>query len=625
MKRNLLNGCLLAVICAGTAHAQQSNAIDLDSVVVHENRIQTLYGNQNRNIQIIDSKQIQALPVKSTIELLSYIAGVDLQQRGPWGAQADVSIQGSTFDEVLVLIDGVKMNDPQTGHNMLNLPLPLSSIDHIEVVYGPASRVYGIDALAGAINIITKIPAHNEVDAQIYSGSSFKQDTSTGKTYIGWGAQASAAIAGKDQSHTISIGHDESNGYRYNTGFNDTRLFYQDHFILSSKSSIEAMAGYAYDHYGANGFYAAPTDVNSVETVQTAIGSIAYTYHPNKRFTITPRISYRYGKDDYIFVKQDPSLYENVHETNVVTGEVQSTYQFSHGTLGAGIELRTEEINSTNLGYHHRDDLGIYAEYKHYFSDKFNASAGLYGNYNSDYDFEVFPSADLGYRFVPHWKLFANASTGERLPTYTDLYYVSPANIGNANLQPEHTSYAEGGLQYDESLFNASLSYFYKHTTNFIDWEKVNLTDPWQPVNDPAVNTPGIDARFSYQLGRALRLPTAYDLVLNGSYMYLDQTIQPSEGRLSEYTIQALRHQLVMSLRSILFHHLQFDFNARYQQRISANDYTLLDARIGYIFKQWDIYADVNNILDTQYREIGTVPLPGRWFTLGVKFNALWK
>lgn len=614
-------------LCSITA-AQAQNApltSTIDSVVIRENRIQTMYGNQNRNIQIIDSKQIKALPVKSTTELLSYIAGVDLQQRGPWGAQADVNIQGSTFDEVLVLVDGVKMSDPQTGHNMLNLPIPLSSIDHIEVLFGPASRVYGINALAGAINIITKIPAQNEVDAQVYSGSSFKQDTSTGETYYGWGTQASAALAGKNQSHVISVAHDQGNGYRYNTAFNDTRLFYQDRFELNNKNSLEAIAGYAYNTYGANGFYSAPGDINSKETAQTALGSIAYTYHPNKNFSITPRISYKYGKDDYIYRQSDPSFYRNIHETNVVTGEVESSLHLSHGILGAGVELRNEEINSTNLGKHQRNNLGIYAEYKHFFSDKFNASAGIYGNYNSDFDFEVFPSADLGYRFLPNWKIFANASTGERLPTYTDLYYEDPGNLGNPNLKPEHTSYAEGGLQFDQPMFFAQLTYFYKHTTDFIDWERNSLNDRWLPVNDPAITTPGISARITYKLSQNMHLPSGYDITLNGSYMYLDQTIKPTEGKISKYTVEALRHQMVLSLRSLLFHHIQFDFNARYQQRISANDYTLLDARIGYVIKQWNLYADVNNILDTQYREIGTVPLPGRWFTLGLKFNAMWK
>src|SRR5690606_12287921 len=116
----------------------------------------------------------------SVNELLSYVAGVDLRQRGPFGTQSDVSIDGSTFDQVLVLINGVKMSDPQTGHHLTNVPIPLSSIDHIEILRGPAARIYGVNALAGAINIITRVPAQTEVSAQVYTGSSFKTDTATG-------------------------------------------------------------------------------------------------------------------------------------------------------------------------------------------------------------------------------------------------------------------------------------------------------------------------------------------------------------------------------------------------------------------------------------------------------------
>lgn len=616
MQKNLIIGLGLVGSCLSSS-AQQA----LDTVIIHENRIQASFGKQNRNMQVLDRKQIATLPVKSTVELLAYVAGADFRQRGPNGTQADISIDGSTFDQVLVLVNGVKMSDPQTGHHMMNLPIPISSIEQVEVLRGPAAMVYGVNALAGAINIVTRIPQQNEVSAQVYAGSNLQTDTASGDTYYGWGAQASASFAGKKQGHTLSVAHDEGNGYRYNTAFKATRLFYQNRIVLNSKNSIDAMGAYIHNDFGANGYYAAPKDAESVETVQTAIGSIAYTLKPNSKLMIRPRVSYRYNNDDYIYVRQNPSLYHNIHETNVVTGEVQSSYTMRKGTVGMGVEYRNEDINSTNLGKRNRNNTGIFAEYKHYFNEKLNAGLGVYANYNSDYGWQAFPGLDAGYRFLPKWKVFANASMGQRLPTYTDLYYKGPTNIGNATLQPENAKYAEGGLQYNGNLLFARAAYFYKNNTDFIDWVRATTLDPWQPQNFQSVNTNGISGQVTYQLSKHLSLSDKYIINLQGNYTYLNPVIETPNSAISKYAVEALRHQAIASVRSILWNKLQINANVRYLYRINANDYTLVDARIAYRIKQFNIYADVNNILDTKYREASVIQLPGRWYTVGVQFN----
>lgn len=619
-----LRKALLLLLLSTRALAQDMSG-NIDSVIVQGDRITESYGRQNRNIQVLDNKQIMALPVKTANELLCYVAGVDLRQRGPVGTQTDISIDGSTFDQVLVLINGVKMSDPQTGHHVLNIPIPLAAIDHIEVVRGPAARTYGVNALAGAINIVTKKPVQNEVFAQAYSGSSFQQDTATGKTYMGWGAQASASIAGKSSSHMLSVGHDEGNGYRHNTAYNAYRIFYQNQVEINDKNELQATGGYISNSFGANGFYAAPADAESEESVQTAIGSIRYTYKPNKRVSISPRISYRYNNDDYIFIRQKPEVYHNIHETNVLTGDIQSTIRLDKGTIGAGIAYRNEDINSTNLGKRQRGNLGIFAEYKHYFSDKLNIGAGVYANKNSDYDWEVFPGIDAGYYFTKNWKLFASATSGQRLPTYTDLYYQGPANIGNAQLRPEYAYYAEGGLRYDKQHVFVQAAYFYRRSTDFIDWVRTADTAAWQPQNFQTINTQGVTMQTAIQLGSLAGLSDDYNITLNANYTYLSPVIDAPTSDISKYAIEALRHQATVKVSSVLIKHIHANVAYRYLYRINANDYTLVDMRLGYQVKNILLYADVNNILDTQYKEVGAVPLPGRWFTIGARFNGVWK
>lgn len=620
-KAILAIGSLLAVY----ASEAQSLSAQLDSVIISENRIRETFGRQNRNIEVLDSRQIKALPVKTTNELLSYVAGVDLRQRGPVGTQADIAIDGSTFDQVLVLVNGVKMSDPQTGHHLLNIPIPLGAIDHIEIVRGPAARTYGVNALAGAVNIVTKTPVQDEIFAQAYAGSSLRQDTATGETYFGWGAQASATIAANKHSHILSVAHDEGSGFRYNTAYDAYRLFYQNRILLNEKNNIEAMGGYINNSFGANAFYAAPVDKESTEAVETVIGSIRYNYQPNSKLIISPRVSYRYNNDDYIFVKQNPSLYHNIHETNVLTGEVQSTYTMKKGIIGAGVEYRSENINSTNLGKRQRNNLGIFAEYKHYFSEKLNVGAGLYANKNSDYDWEIFPGIDAGYYITRNWKIFANATSGQRLPTYTDLYYKGPANTGNAQLRPEYAYYAEGGLQYSKQHLLARAAYFYRRSADFIDWVRATNTDPWQPQNFQTINTQGITVLTTLNIGDMLKTGDNLDILLNANYTYLNPVIDAPAKGISKYAIEALRHQATVKLTSTLWQRVQANIAYRYLYRINANDYTVLDARLGYMVKNVLLYIDVNNILGTQYREIGTVPMPGRWYTLGIRFNHAWK
>lgn len=620
MYRKLIMAATIAALGHQAVAQQLSNS--LDSVVVQELRIAEPYGNQNRNIEILDSKQIMALPVKSTNELLSYAAGVDLRQRGPSGTQADISIDGSTFDQVLVLINGVKMSDPQTGHHALNIPIPLTAIDHIEILRGPAARTYGVNALAGAINIVTKKPTQNEVTAQVYAGSSLQQDTATGDTYIGWGAKASASLAGKNNSHILTVAHDEGNGYRYNTAYNAYRLFYQNEITLNDKNSIAATGGYISNDFGANAFYAAPADAESEENVQTALGSIQYNYKPSSKIRISPRVSYRYNKDDYIFIRQKPEVYHNIHETNVLTAEVQTAITLGKGTLGAGVEYRNEDINSTNLGKRRRVNLGIYTEYKHYFSDKMNGGVGVYANKNSDYDWEVFPGIDAGYYFTDNWKLFASATTGQRLPTYTDLYYQGPSNIGNTALRPEYANYAEGGLQYKTQELFAQASYFYRRATDFIDWVRPTIADPWQPQNFQTVNTQGVTLQTQYE---PADMPENFRLVANVNYTFLNPVVEAPTNDISKYAVEALRHQATAKLRTVIYKHIQANVAYRYLYRINANDYTVMDMRLGYQLKSILLYVDVNNILDTQYKEISAVPMPGRWISIGARLNTVWK
>lgn len=594
---------------------------NLSEVIVKENRIQLPFSQQNRNIWIIDQEKIKSLPARSVSELLSYVAGLDVRQRGPGGLQADITMDGGTFDETLVLLNGVKVSDPQTGHNMMNLPITMDDIDHIEILRGSASRIYGINALTGAINLVTRKAQKTGVSANLFSGSSFKKDEVSGDTYANYGIHVAGALSLKGSSHSVSLGQEAGNGYRYNTAFNNQKAFYQGQLQVGRTDQLEVMAGYTHNNFGANSFYSAPGDKESEETVKTTLASVAYTTKLSANWTMVPRVSYRNNVDDYLYIKQNPDKFHNHHQTNVFDAELNNTIQTKIGTFGLGLEGRTEAINSSNLGKRNRFNAGVFGEYKFEPLDRLLINLGAYTNYNSDYGWQAFPGLDAGYNFYGNWRIFANLGTGQRLPTYTDLYYKGPTNIGNDQLQAEKSKYAEGGLKFNDERLALNASYFVRRITNFIDWVKAIQSDPWKPENFSQVNTKGFTLSADYAVRKASVNHAINSIRLGAAYTNLDPSFKKTLDRanFSRYALESLRNQLSGTVNTEFFNLVALTLTARYNERINYKSYTVVDARLALKQKKYSVYADGANLFNVKYVEAGAVPMPGSWFTLGIK------
>src|SRR5690554_3418175 len=281
----------ILALSATYAYSQEDTTV-FKEVFIQGNRIDIPVNQSTRNIDILTAEEIKRLPVRTINELLSHVGGVDVRQRGPFGNQADISIDGGSFEQTLVLINGVKLLDAQTAHNMMNIFIPLDAIERIEILRGPAARVYGINALTGAINIVTKSSSESFISVNTYAGSSFQEkEAGDGDgIYGGGGIQLTGNFNTKKQNHLIALSQDLYNGQRYNTAQSNTRLFYSGKHKINDQNSLQWMGGYTYNDFGANGFYAAPGDINSNEVVETALLSLSST-HQFGRFMISPRIS----------------------------------------------------------------------------------------------------------------------------------------------------------------------------------------------------------------------------------------------------------------------------------------------------------------------------------------------
>lgn len=594
--------------------SQTDSSKTLNEVVIQGNRIQIPFSKINRNIFIITKEQIEKLPVHSLQEILSFMPGVDVRQRGPNGSQADVGIDGGTFDQTLILINGMKITDPQTGHNMLNLPLPLSAIERIEVIRGAAARIYGINAMNGAINIITKKLSENSTELSAYAGSSFTKDSALNKTYYNTGISLFTNIVSHKVKQLFAVSSHRSNGYRYNTGYGNDKFYYQNR-ITAGKQNIDLFAGYVNNRFGANAFYAAPGDIESKERVETFIAGISSEINSGN-IKLTPRLGYRNNFDDYIYTRKNPDLYRNKHRSNSYSAELNGSLALGDNAVGAGIEARIEDIRSNSLGKHSRNNFGFYGEYNLRSDKRFSFNVGSYVNYNSEFGWNFLPGADAGFKINSKLRAYVNAGSGQRIPTYTDLFYKGPSNIGNPNLKPEKSIYGEAGLKYSTADIYLTANYFHRINNDFIDWVKDSVSEPWQPNNFQEIVTTG----FSIA-AESRRIELAKNFILSGSisYTYLNPSINYIDpGKLSRYALDNLRNQFIVGINVSWMKIFEVGLNARYQERINYKDYILLNAKVSALINKVKLYAESTNIGNAEYVEAGAVPLPGRWITVGV-------
>lgn len=617
---------ILGAVISLPVFAQQNSSInnqenkinELEEVVIQTNRIQAPFNEITRDVQIITQNEIERLPAKSINEVLSYISGVDIRQRGPFGTQTDVSIDGGTSEQTLVLINGVKMLDAQSAHNMMNIPIPLSAIDHIEVLRGAAARVYGINALTGAINIVTKREKHSSVIADIQAGSSFrnKEEGDGSGIYGGGSAELTGNFGTEKQSHLFSIAQGNYNGQRYNSAAKNTRLFYNGHYDLDANNSMQAMAGYARSHFGANGFYAAPGDVNSEELVKSSLFSLSSKHHFGN-FMVSPRISDRYAEDDYRYFKDDLSKGRSLHYTNALMLELNSTLETRIGTFGFGWESRLGKINSSNIGVHKRDNHGAYAELGTGLGEKIKGTAGIYANYNTDYGWQLYPGIDLAYFIDEHWKVSTSVGSGQRIPSFTDLYLNQlPGNVGNKSLKPENAWNYEGSIQFNKNNLRFQTGYFFRNITDFIDWVRDDPSQPYSPINFGKNKMQGVYGRILQHFDLGDRQSIGYHV----SYNYLHPKLEATDGSQSKYTLESLKHQFIAGVNYKL-NNVSFQLENRLLNRELGEAYDVADVRVNYQWPKILLYTEVTNLFNAQYKEAGAVPMPTRWLGVGIKYQ----
>ena len=578
----------------------------LDTIVIASTRIDLPFKENSRTIDIITSEDIKNSATNNLADLLQQVAGVDIRRRGTAGSQADLYIRGGSFDQTLLLIDGIKMDDAQTGHHTMNASLPIEVIERIEIIKGPAARVFGQNAFTGAINIVTKKELKNSVSANVETGS-FGQ--LNGSLTVGTDLENS--------SHIIHIGKLTSAGYRNNTDYENSNYFIKSIFNKNVQP-IEMIATFLDRNFGAENFYTTNPTFNEYEETQNSL--IAFTSEfKNERLKIRPRLYWKRNQDMFLLRRNDPGFYRNLHITDKMGAEVNASYSSAIGVTGFGVDVSKIYIRSNNLGNRNRFMTNMFLEHRFkLLNDKLDVTPGVAVTYFSDFKFHVFPGIDVGYKLTNNFKLYGNAGYTYRIPTYTDLFYRDPATEGNPDLKPEEALSGELGAKYNTPKFTGSFAFFYRDASKLIDYVKDIETDPFMATNLRDLYTKGFEVNTSYNFKM-----NNLNQNLSVGYVFIEDEVADLNLNFSRYSINSLKHHFTSRLSTQLIKHLNFNVIYKHAERTEGLSYNVWDASIVLTSKQFEFTAIASNIFDADYIESGIIPMPPSnvLFGLRYKFN----
>ncbi|MDR2685043.1 MAG: TonB-dependent receptor, partial [Prevotellaceae bacterium] len=506
-------------------NAQDTLKNGLPAIDVYGTR-NPLISEQLRVVYSISREEIAQLPVQDINELLDCLPGIDARQRGANGVQADLSIRGGTFDQVLILLNGVNITDVQTGHYSLDLPILPGAVDKIEILQGTSMNLFGLSAFSGAVNIVTGQTPENKGSISLTAGN------------FGLFSPSARLNAAKGKFiFSGSVSHSSSTGYAENTDFKINNVFLQAVFKDSLLGKFNFQVGAQTKDYGANAFYSLAYP-NQFDATKTLLSSLQWEKFFGK-FSLSASAFYRRHHDKFELFRKGTANYpagRNFHLTDIAGGNIKAAYFSKNGKTSFGVEARNEHIFSNVLGdtlkkpekisLEKTDTMFICGKNRlniNYFLEqvlfikKFSASVGISGNYNSMFKTNIVFGANAGYEFYKNSHVYINFNNAVRLPTFTDLYYRSATQQSDPNLKPEESMTVEIGVKYSYKGFYLNFSTFCRSGKNIIDWVQYPNETVWRVANHTHINTLGGEVAVGYRGRKYLK-----NIELSYSYINSD-------------------------------------------------------------------------------------------------------
>ena len=625
-----------------------------------------------RLITQVSQAEIEALPIQTVADILQYLPGVDVRTRGANGAQADISMRGGTFDQVLVLLNGVPLSDFHTGHYALNIPVSTEMIERVEVLQGTSANLHG--AFSGAINIVTKTTPPRIV-LRPSTGRSIEQSSSPAqgrehdlalKLTAGMNGLVNPEVAAsiqKDEAlFNLSAEYSRAEGYYAprptekeatacrNSDFQLANIYFQTRW-----RGLDVQAGAQWKDAGLGMGYGFGSQ-DQFDATRTAFASGRYE-HRWGAWRLDAQAAYRANYDRYEW-HRDQRLYGNFHFAQTASAALSAHYASKIGTTSFGVSVRNENMHSTNLGDTINPDgqvpnvadfpladvrvldlvkggnrfhTNYYAEQTFYYAG-LSASIGINGTYNTQFGHHLGGGANIGYEFKKAGTIYVNANRSLRMPTFTDLYYNAGNQLGNRNLKPEEAWLLSIGYKGNLSptlssreggRFSWAVDWYYRWGKNIIDWVYVptDTKRPFHAENQQQVNATGLELSLAYRLNEWLRCVS-----VDYAYTYLDLDLKEAGSRYLDY----LSHKLAIHLEHGIYKGLGASWTVRFQKREGqynnaegeVADYQpvwLLDGSVYWQNKYLRVSADCTNMTNSRYYDYGGILQPGAWAKVSIK------
>jgi len=608
-----LAGILATSISVTSETPPQSEAYLLPTVYVSASRI-PVDAEGARNVLVIDSDEISRMAPESIADLLASLPGVDARTRGPFGVQTDLEVNGATYSQVLVLVDGMRVNDPQTGHHTMNLPFTPQDLERVEITYGQGSAVHGPDALGAVINLVPRDDPANRLSLTGHWGNTQGGNTFDDPLEMARGGQDASlnyGLRGEWGSVWAAVGKSRSGGYRPDTDFDADRAVVSARLPLAA-GNLSLLWGVQDKAFGANQFYG---DSNSVEWTRNWLYSARFRRASASSRPIEAAISYKRNRDRFVWIRGNPAVSENIHTSELVTAQAHATLASgSWGTVVAGSEVVQEKIDSNNLGDRQQNRGAVFSEYVGA-AGSWSYNAGARVDNHEEFGWESSPSLALSFRHTSKARYFASAGRSFRAPDFTERFLNTPANTGNPDLEAENAwSYELGAQITPGSAVQVTTTGFARFEKNRVDYvSRVNPVQ-WKAENLGEMRTLGLQlsASGSWPLVRA-RL----------DYTLVDKEQTLENGVQSKYVFTQPRHLLGLRVDHALHSGFEAGWILTGKERSVQKDYMLVDLIVQRRFAYGRSLLRIRNLTDRRYESalysshppLG-VPMPGRWFSI---------
>lgn len=589
---------------------------ELDEVRVEGHKGDGLTVSGYRLVATMTAEEVQLLPVTTVADVLQYIPGVDVRQRGASGVQMDPSIRGGSAKQVKVLLNGIDMTDPQTEHYSMDIPVDALMIERIEVLQGTN---YAIDAFSGAINIVTK-------------GDTGDRLRVTGQLTVGEYGLANPEVAVKVHKNEWylngSASYNGSEGYASNTDYHIVNAYVQTGY-----KDLDVQAGAQMKNAGANCFYSTKYP-NQFDATRTAFGSLAYRHRWQSGWAIGANAYYRAHYDRFELYRDGkdskgvpaPDWYSpNRHWTHTAGAHVEGSWSNEWSKTMAGADVRDEYIRSSNIGEHNRLQVRYFAEQRFYWRG-LSAAIGGTGIWNSQFGHDWSVGANIGYEPIHGLQLFANVNRAIRVPTFTDLYYHSATQQADPLTRPEKAIQVELSAQYSKGHWYASVAGYYRWGRDIIDW--IKEPDPevvvWRSMNNSTVNAAGAEATVGVQGFEWIQR-------VELSYAFCDVAADAG-GMMSLYVLDYLRHKATLRIEHKIYKGFGASWALSFRKR--EGEYTSLEGAIENYKPVWlldgsvywrnafiKVSIDAHNMANQLYYDFSGVVQPRHWVSATMQFN----